>query len=142
MDRRVFLLGAAALSGCGIGDGPLRGFCDRGLADPLHHAAIGYGHDTVLLLEQMGRRELLDEAAAAASSVLVVTRESLIANRLQRFGQVRLEHRWTVEILGASAAVLVTRGGLERRRVLRFAEWLASEEARPWLADGRPVSAR
>jgi len=133
MDRRVFLLGAAALSGCGIGAKPLRAFSDRGLGEPLLRAARGYDARTVLLVEGMGRRELLEEAEKAAS-VLVVTRESLIANRLQRFGHVRLEHRWTVDILGEPAAVLVTQGGFEQRRVLRFAKWLASDAAAPFLS--------
>lgn len=132
MDRRVFLLGAAALSGCSLGGRPVRGFCDTGLAAPLQRAWRGSGEAGDLLVQEMGIRELIDESMAA-SAVLVVTRQSLIANRLQRFGQVRLEHRWTVDILGDSAAVLVTKGGLEQRRVLRFAKWLASDEAVPFL---------
>ena len=44
-----------------------------------------------------------------------------------------IEHRWTIDILGESAAVLVTKGGLEQRRVLRFAKWLASDAAAPFL---------
>lgn len=141
MDRRVFLLGAAALSGCGPGDRPVRGFCDRELAAPLQRAWRGYAAGGDLLTEGMGVRELLEEAGEAAS-VLVATRESLIANRLQRLGRVRLEHRWTVNILGASAAVLVTKGGFEQRRVLKFAEWLASDEAAPFLGAGGAISGR
>lgn len=134
MDRRVFLLGAVALSGCSLGGGPVRGFCDRGLGAALQRAWRGSGEAGDLLTEEMGIRELIEESMAARSAVLVVTRQSLIANRLQRFGQVRLEHRWTVDILGDSAAVLVTKGGLEQRRLLRFAKWLASDEAAPLLS--------
>ena len=79
--------------------------------------------------------EALLSAAEGESSALVVTRQPLLANRLQRLGFVRLEHRWQADIAGERADLLVTKGvGPAQWRARDFAKWLASDAAAPVLA--------
>ena len=137
MDRRIFLLSSLALAGCG---GPPDGqvvICDPALAGPLARALATQDRTPPFILPQASPQALLDPAEKARSA-LVVTRYSLIANRLQRLGYVRLEHRWQALISDQTVQISVTRGGGQaQRRALRLAKWLASEEAAPLLA-GEP----
>ena len=88
------------------------------------------------MIHEAGAGELLDRAENEPSA-LVVTRQSLLANRLQRLGYVRLEHRWQARIGDDTVQLLVTKGGGPAQwRALAFAKWLASDAAAPQLKGG------
>ncbi len=129
MDRRVFLISTLALAGCG---NPPEGqvvVCDHDLAGPLARALKAREPVEPVMLPRASTQALL-ESAEQTRSALVVTRYSLIANRLQRLGYVRLENRWRAQIGGQTVQIAVTRGGGgAQRRALRLGEWLASEAA-------------
>ena len=128
MDRRIFLLSSLALTGCGVARDGQVAICDPPLAQPLARALASRDRSPIIL-PQASPQALL-AAAEPARSALVVTRYSLIANRLQRLGIVRLEHRWQARIAGETVQILVTRGGgPDQWRALRLAKWLTSDEA-------------
>ena len=133
MDRRIFLLSGFALAGCGGASEGQVVICDPRLAGPLGRALAGQAPAGPIILPR-GSPQALLEPAEQQRSALVVTRYSLIANRLQRLGYVRLEHRWQTQIGGQTVQVAVTRGGgASQRRALRLARWLGSEDAAPLL---------
>src|SRR3989338_2106956 len=110
MDRRLFLLSTFALAGCS-GDPPRQTvICDPGLGAILARAGAFYGEAGVLVLNEV-RAEALLEMAEHEASALVATRQSLLANRLQRLGHVRLEHRWQARGGDEMVQLLVTKGG-------------------------------
>lgn len=134
MDRRVFLLSTLALAGCGPNPPRQAVICDPGLGGPLTRARTRYPRPGVLVVSE-ARPQALLEMAEAEPSALVVTRQSLIANRLQRLGHVRLEHRWQARIGKDAVQLLVTKGGGPAQwRALTLAKWLASEEGAAALA--------
>ena len=135
MDRRIFMLSGFALAGCaGASEGQVV-ICDQTLAAPLGRALGGQDPAGPIILPRASPQALL-EPAEQQRSALVVTRYSLIANRLQRLGYVRLEHRWQTQIDGQTVQVAVTRGGgAAQRRALRLARWLVSEDAAPLLGN-------
>ncbi len=140
MDRRLFLLSTLALAACAP-LGPRRQplVCDRGLGEPLTRAWKAFGGEGQLDVAEAAGPELLDRAEATRSS-LVVTGQPLLANRLQRLGHVRLEHRWETLAGEQKISILVTKGGgLPQWRAREFARWLASEEAAPHLKPRMPV---
>ncbi|MDP1629861.1 MAG: hypothetical protein Q8L66_00400 [Caulobacter sp.] len=139
MDRRLFLLSTLALASCGGDAAPLTVICDPDLDEPLRRAAAAHG-ETDLAVSAAGPQDLL-ALAEAARSALVVTRQALLANRLQRLGFVRLEHRWQIAVDGAPAQMLVTKGpGAAQGRALRFAKWLATDEAAAALSPAATVA--
>lgn len=134
MDRRLFLLSTLALAGCGLTDSRQMVICDPDLAPALSRALKTRGEPGDGILYGAAPQALL-VAAEGEPSALVVTRQSLIANRLQRLGFVRLEHRWQAQIAGETAEIMVTKGmGLAQWRALKLARWLASDAAEPVLA--------
>ncbi|MDP1737358.1 MAG: hypothetical protein Q8L23_07945 [Caulobacter sp.] len=140
MDRRLFLLSTLALTACAP-LGPRRQplVCDRGLGETLTRAWAAFGEDGRLDITEATAPELLDRAEGTRSAV-VVTGQALLANRLQRLGHVRLEHRWETSAGERKISILVTKGGgLPQWRALRFARWLASEAARPHLKPKMPI---
>ena len=133
MDRRLFLVSTFALAGCSGDTERQTVICDRGLSDVLMRARTAYGREGALVINEAGAGELLDRAENEPSA-LVVTRQSMVANRLQRLGYVRLEHRWQARVDGGTVEILVTKGwGLDQQRALRLAKWLAGEDAAPLL---------
>ena len=127
MDRRLFLLSTLALTACDAGSLHQTVICDPGLGAPLTRAGKAYGKAGGLVLNEAKADELLDRAENEASA-LVVTRQSLLANRLQRLAFVRLEHRWQARIGADTVQILVTKGfGPAQWRALALAKWLASE---------------
>lgn len=134
MDRRLFLLSTLALAACS-GEPPRQTvICDPGLGAPLTRAARAYGKAGTLVINEAKFEELLDRAENE-SSALVVTRQNLLANRLQRLGYVRLEHRWPARIGEDTVQLMVTKGGGPAQwRALKLAKWLASDAAAPVLA--------
>ena len=140
MDRRLFLISTLALAGCGDGDRPQTILCDPGLGVPLTRAREAYGEIGAIALYEARPAALLSRAKAERSA-LVVTRQALIANQLQRLGYVRLEHRWQARIGPETAEIMVTKGdGGAQRKAVSFARWLASEAAMPVLADAPPIA--
>jgi hypothetical protein len=139
MDRRLFLLSTLALAGCGLTDGWRMVICDPDLAPALGRALKAYGKAGDGMLYGAGPEALL-AAAEGESSALVVTRQPLLANRLQRLGFVRLEHRWQADIAGGPVEIVVTKGmGPAQWRALTLARWLASDAAAPALANPAPL---
>lgn len=136
MDRRAFLVSTLALTGCGRDPPRQAVICDPGLGAALTRARDRFPEPGVLAIGE-ARPQALLEMAEAEPSALVVTRQALIANRLQRLGHVRLEHRWQARIGGETAQILVTKGaGPAQWRALRLAKWLAGDEAAAILARG------
>jgi hypothetical protein len=134
MDRRAFLVSTLALAGCGRAEARQVVICDPGLGSALTRARAGYPEPGALVVSE-ARPQALLEMAEGEASALVVTRQSLIANRLQRLGHVRLEHRWQASIGGDTVQLLVTRGGGPAQwRALKLAKWLASEAGAAALA--------
>ena len=134
MDRRLFILSTLALSACGQTPPRQTVICDPGLGALLSRAGNAYGKAGLFVLNEARPEELLDRAETEPSA-LVVTRQSLLANRLQRLGHVRLEHRWQARIGDNSVQLLVTKGiGPAQWRALKLARWLASAETAPVLA--------
>ncbi|MFA7264306.1 MAG: hypothetical protein WC068_14910 [Caulobacter sp.] len=134
MDRRVFLVSTLALAGCGSGPPRQSVICDPGLGAVLTRARDRFAEPGVLVVSE-ARPQALLEMAEAEPSALIVTRQSLIANRLQRLGHVRLEHRWQARIDGETVQILVAKGaGPAQWRALRLAKWLAGDEAASVLA--------
>jgi hypothetical protein len=139
--RRWFLSGlavsTAGLWACDRGEAALLAMvCDPDLVDPVQRALLVWPE------LRAGRRRMVSDRSERALGQkmeslrggLVVTREPRQANRLQRLGLSRLEHRWTRDIAGAPAILLVTRGDPgPQGRALRFARWLASPAAEPAL---------
>lgn len=141
MDRRLFLLSTFSLAACSGGPPRQTVICDPGLRSALKRAGEAYGKAGVLVFNEV-RPEPLLEMAEHEASALVVTRLSLLANRLQRLGYVRLEHRWQARIGEDKVELLVTKGGgLAQWRTLRLAKWLAGPEGAPLLADAGPTTA-
>jgi hypothetical protein len=135
MNRRLFLLSTLALAGCG-GEPPRQiVLCDPGLGRALERALARAPTVVAPVLTEARPGELLDRAERADNAI-VITGQGLIANRLQRLGYVRLEHRWPARIGGGTKYILVTRGwGPDHWRALTLAKWLASAEAASLLAD-------
>lgn len=138
MDRRVFLIAAGLLAGGassltlgGCGEPTIPVIADPELVPPFDRALASRGRATYRL-EGLGPRPLL-ERAEAGKGLLVVTREGRLADRLQRLAHVRLQNRWKLDIAGAPVHLLVTKGPGERAAI-HLAEWLASEEAAPYLS--------
>ena len=142
MNRRLFLLSTLALAGCGAAPPRQTVLCDPGLGQALERALARAPTAVAPVLTEAGPAELLDRAENAGDAI-VVTGQGLIANRLQRLGFVRLEHRWQARIGAGTMQILVTRGwGPDQWRALKLAKWLASDEAAPLLAGGiSPVAA-
>lgn len=140
MNRRLFLLSTLALAGCG-GEAPRQTvLCDPGLGQALERALAKAPTAVAPVLTEARVAELLDRAENA-DNALVVTGQGLIANRLQRLGFVRLEHRWQARIGDGTMQILVTRGwGPDQWRALKLAKWLASDAAAPLLAGGSAPS--
>ena len=134
MNRRLFLLSTLALTGCG-GEPPRQTvLCDPGLGQALERALARAPTAVAPVLTEARAAELLDRAERADNAI-VVTGQGLVANRLQRLGFVRLEHRWPARIEGETMQILVTRGsGPDQWRALKLAKWLASADAAPLLA--------
>ncbi|HRD29725.1 MAG TPA: hypothetical protein PLO65_15595 [Caulobacter sp.] len=127
MDRRAFLVSTLALAGCGAASPRQVVICDPGLGAALMRARARYPQPGALVVSE-ARPQALLEMAEGERSALVVTRQSLIANRLQRLGHVRLEHRWQARIGKDAVQLLVTRGGGPSQwRALKLARWLASD---------------
>ncbi len=141
LGRRLFLSGLAlsttGLWACDIGEAAVLSIvCDPDLAEPVGRALLAWP-------ELRGGRHGLDsdpseralgQKMEALRGGLVATREPKQANRLQRLGLSRLEHRWTRDIKGGPAILLVTRGPSgPQGRAVRFARWLASPAADPAL---------
>lgn len=138
MRRRVFLLSTLALAACGPNPPRQTVICDPGLGAALTRARSRFAEPGVLVVSE-ARPQALLEMAEAEPSTLVVTRQSLIANRLQRLGFVRLEHRWQARIGKETMQILVTKGvGPAQWRALKLAKWLAGDEAAPLLAANAP----
>jgi len=138
MDRRLFLFSAVALGACtpGATDSRLQAVCDREFAGVIRRAFLAWrtGAEEINIIA-VAVRDVADVAMEVRSAV-VVTREALHANRLQRLAHVRLERRWQVPIGGARAEVMVTTGqGTGQWGALAFAQWLASPAAAPHLKD-------
>lgn len=134
MDRRLFLLSTFALAACSAEPPRQTVICDPGLGAVLTRAGKAYGEAGTFVVNEARAEALLDMAEHEASA-LVVTRQSLLANRLQRLGYVRLEHRWQARIGDETVQVLVTKGGgLAQWRALKLAKWLASEAGAAALA--------
>ncbi len=134
MNRRLFILSTLALAGCG-GEPPRQTvLCDPGLGQALERALARAPTAVAPVLTEARAAELLDRAERADNAI-VVTGQGLVANRLQRLGFVRLEHRWPARIDGETMQILVTRGsGPDQWRALKLAKWLASADAAPLLA--------
>lgn len=134
MNRRHFLVSTLALSGCADGASRQTVLCDPDLGEAVTRALAKAPTPVALVLTEAGPAELLDRAEREANAI-VVTGQGLIANRLQRLGYVRLEHRWQARIGAGTMQILVTRGwGPDQWRALRLAKWLASDAAAPLLA--------
>lgn len=134
MDRRLFLLSTLALTGCAGAPPRQTILCDPGLGEILLKALAGAPTPVAPVLNAARPAELLDRAEAEANAI-VVTGQGLVANRLQRLGYVRLEHRWPARIGAETLQVLVTKGwGPDQWRALKLAKWLASDAAAPLLA--------
>ena len=111
----------------------------RGQGERSTHSIRSVGREGQLDVTEAAGPELLDRAEGTSSS-LVVTGQALLANRLQRLGHVRLEHRWETLAGEQKISILVTKGGgLPQWRARKFARWLASEEAAPYLKPKYPV---
>ena len=133
MNRRLFLVSTLALAGCSAGPARQTVICDRGLGGVLSQALDQGPVKVAVVANEAGVQALLDQAEREPSA-LVVTRQSMVANRLQRLGYVRLEHRWQARVDGGTVEILVTKGwGLDQQRALRLAKWLAGEDAAPLL---------
>jgi len=136
MNRRLFLLSSLALAGCGAAPPRQTVLCDPGLGDTLAQALTKAPTPVAPVLTEARPAELLDRAEATPNAI-VVTGQGLIANRLQRLGYVRLEHRWQAQIGAGTLQILVTRGwGPDQWQALKLAKWLAGDEAAPLLAGG------
>lgn len=136
MDRRVFLLSTLALAGCSGAVTRQTVLCDTGLGEAVARALSKSPIPVAPVLTESDPAELLDRAESEANT-LVVTGQGLIANRLQRLGYVRLEHRWQAQIGAGTMQILVTKGwGPDQWRALKLAKWLAGPEAAPILAGG------
>jgi hypothetical protein len=127
MDRRIFLVGAMALAGCGRSE-TLAVVCDPDLEGPLRRALetwsrTGGAYD----LEALPAKALL-ERGETVPGLVIVTREPKLADRLQRTGVVRLRNRWKPTLAGGEAQVVVTRGPGEARGAA-LGKWLMSDEA-------------
>lgn len=134
MNRRLFLLSSFALAGCGSGPSRQTVLCDPGLGEALTRALAKAPTPVAPVMTEARPAELLDRAESEPDA-LIVTGQGLIANRLQRLGYVRLEHRWQAQISGGTMQILVTRGwGPDQWRALKLAKWLASDAAAPLLA--------
>src|SRR3989338_3892236 len=99
MDRRLFLVSTFALAACGPEPPRQTVICDPGLGSVLTRARGRFPEPGGLVVSEARPQALLG-MAEAESSALIVTRQGLIANRLQRLGYVRLEHRWQARIGG------------------------------------------
>lgn len=130
MDRRLFIAGTLTLVGCGAGSGGRVDLvCDPDLEAPLRLALAARGEaGGSAVITPAGPQELLGRAAAAEAD-LVVTREVRIADRLQRLGHARLEHRWRIDIDGPPIIVLAIREGRGHGRAVRLGKWLSGPEA-------------
>jgi len=136
MNRRLFLLSSLALAGCDAAPPRQTVLCDPGLGDMLAQALKTAPSPVAPVLTEAGPAELLDRAEGAPNAI-VVTAQGLIANRLQRLGYVRLEHRWQAQTGAGTLQILVTRGwGPDQWQALKTAKWLASDAAAPLLAGG------
>lgn len=144
MHRRAFLgLALVTLTpGCGLAArGPLEIVCDLDLAPILEKAAAawpGLEGGVVNVATDLSDRVLAEKMETTPAAVVVV-REPKQADRLQRTGLAKLEDRWTREIGGEKAVIVVTRGDFfDQRRSIAFAKWLASPEADAALASQGP----
>ena len=136
MNRRLFLLSTLALAACDGAAPRQTVLCDPDLGAPLTRALAAAPTPVAPVLTEARPAELLDRAENADNAI-IVTGQGLIANRLQRLGYVRLEHRWQAQIGAGTMQVLVTRGwGPDQWRALKLAKWLASDAAAPLLAGG------
>ena len=133
MDRRLFLLGAAALAGCSPAAGDLSIACDPDLVMRLKAAmtawrpagaATGVHGKSIVGLDD---RALL-AFGETTDGLVLVTREPKLADRLQRTSRVRLQNRWKPKIGPGEVQVVVTRGDGEAQGVA-FARWLMTDEA-------------
>jgi hypothetical protein len=130
MDRRLFLLALGSLAACARGGpGPVVA-CDPDLLAPLRAALTAWvrkGEATDFTLDAADPKALL-AAGEAGSGAVIATREPMLADRLQRYGQARLQNRFKPRIGGGEVQVVVTRGPGEAGGVA-FARWLATDEA-------------
>ncbi len=142
MLRRTFfqsgLVAAAGLAGCGLGPpAGLTVVCDMDLRLPLIHAAALWPdrRNGPYDVRSDQTERALGLRMEALDGGLVVTREPKQANRLQRMGLARLDHRWTRTLGGGEIILIATRGDFRRQsRAIAFARWLASPAADPALS--------
>ncbi|HYE47377.1 MAG TPA: hypothetical protein VEA44_16555 [Caulobacter sp.] len=135
MRRRTLLLATLSLplAACGLlPPEPLAIVCDADLVAALETAAKawpGRRGAAVEVATDISEREL-GERMEALRGGLIATREPKQANRIQRLGLARLEHRWTREIAGGPVQLVATRGDYRSEQgAIAFAKWLASPEA-------------
>lgn len=133
MDRRLFLAGAVALTGCTTRPTDLSVACDPDLVAPLKAALAAWrpdGEGTGVRgrsIVGVDERTLLS-LAERTDGLVVVTREPKLADRLQRTSRVRLQNRWKPRIGAGEVQVVVTRGEGEALGAA-FGKWLMSDEA-------------
>jgi hypothetical protein len=135
MRRRSILLASLALplAACGLMPPPtLVIVCDPDLAGALETAANawpGRRGGEVQIVTDISKRELGLKMEALRGG-LIATREPKQADRIQRLGLAKLEHRWDRQIAGGPVQLVVPRGDfLAEHAAIGFAKWLASPEA-------------
>ena len=127
------LVAAAGLAGCGLGPpARLSVVCDMDLRLPLIHAAALWPdrRDGSYAVDSDPTERALGQRMEGLDGGLVATREPKQANRLQRMGLARLDHRWTRPLGGGEIILIATRGDFwPQGRAIAFARWLASPAA-------------
>ena len=150
MHRRTLLLAALAvpvvapLAGCDfLPARPLPMVCDPDLVQALERAYDAWPSRRAASVVQSDISEVeLGRAMEALRGGLIATREPKQANRIQRLSLARLSDRWTRDIDGGPAYLVVTRGDFQdEHQARKFARWLATPDADRFVdLPGRAVS--
>lgn len=134
MDRRTLLISLAAaggLAGCGlIGEGQLEIITDPDLEARVKAAAQAYAakHQGLQWSVRAADAVGLLNLAEAPGARVMVSRQTKLADNLQRTLRASLENRWKLGTVDDPIVVLVT-SGQGKGGAKRFALWLTGPDA-------------
>jgi hypothetical protein len=137
MHRRNLLasfVSAAVLAGCEANASPLAVITDPDLDALARTALLAYQgqHAGLRWTITPGAASDLYALAEADGARVLITRETRLADNLQRTRRAPLENRWTMGPKDAPIALVVTKGAGEAT-AKAFAQWLVSREGQSAL---------